>query len=137
MCHEMFDSEAVQNCQTMVSLQNEIHARSNQYGTLKEYLNYNSPLIHLNRIQVPVLFLHARDDPVIPEISVPHEFFGISEWCILLTTEYGGHCGFFKDFTPASWANERTIDFLKFIHKNGKMTSMSNGHGRSRAMTIF
>ena len=134
----VFDNEAVQKCQTMVSLQNEIHARCNDYETLKEYLNYNNPLIHLRRIKVPVLFIHAKDDPIVPEVAVPYEFFGISDWCVLLTTEQGGHCGFFKDFSPSSWADEQAVDFLKFIRKKWKPPSNNNNPGpRNRSMTIL
>ena len=138
---QLFDNEGVEKCQTMVSLQNEIHARCNDYETLKEYLNYNNPLTHLRHIEVPVLFIHAKDDPIVPEVAVPYEFFGISDWCIMLTTEQGGHCGFFKDSSPTSWADEQAVDFLKFIRKKWKAPPVNNNNlfpgARARSMTIL
>jgi len=132
---ETFGNINVNDCHTMVQLQNEIHARSNHYETLNEYLNYNSPLTHLNRIKVPVLFIQSKDDPVISQYSIPYEFFAISDSCVLVETEYGGHCGFFQDFFPSSWADETALDFLKFISKRNKLPMIKSA--RSRAMTIL
>ena len=112
---ETFGKVNVNDCHTMVELQNEIHARSNHYETLNEYLKYNSPLTHLNRIKVPVLFIQAKDDPVISQHSIPYEFFAMSEECILITTEHGGHCGFFQNIAPSSWADQTALD-LSLIH---------------------
>lgn len=140
---KLFDNEAVQKCHTMAALQNEIHARCNDYKTLQDYLNYNNPLTHLRRIQVPVLFIHSNDDPIVPEAAVPYEFFGITDWCILLTTEQGGHCGFFEGgLTPSSWADKQAVDFLKFIRKKWKKSQPSNNNNfypgpRARSMTVL
>ena len=136
----LFENDEVNDCHNIVQLQNEIHARSNAYQTLKDYLEYNSPLRHLNRIRVPVLFVQAKDDPVVPEPSIPYEFFAMSDSCVLVCTEHGGHCGFFEGLSPNSWSDEVAMDFLKIISRNRKLVTKPKTNGvmtRSRAMTIL
>ncbi|XP_057310905.1 protein ABHD15-like [Hydractinia symbiolongicarpus] len=119
---------------TIVDLQGEIHARSNHYDSIKTYLEYNNPLAYLNKVTVPILFIHAKDDPVIPDQCIPVPFFQISDCCMLLTTEYGGHCGFFQGTSPTSWADTVALEFLKSLQVNRNALSAEALY-RTRSMT--
>ena len=58
----------------------------------------------LSNIDLPTLIITSKDDPVIP-IS---DFYEIqpSAQVTLSIQEYGGHCGFIKDYKLNSWVNE-------------------------------
>ena len=119
----------------IVEVQEQIHARSNHYENLKQYLEYNNLLAYLNKVCAPLLFINSKDDPVTPDHCIPFPFFKISDYCILITTEYGGHCGFFERNKPRSWAGHVALDFLIFMLSNRNLISHSNGIMRNRSMT--
>ena len=127
--------EKAKESKNIVEVQGNIHARSNHYKNLKEYLEYNNTLAHLKKVNAPLLFINAKDDPITPDQCIPFPFFKISDYCILLTTEYGGHCGFFERIRPHSWSGGVALEFLKIILLNRRLIPQSNGFTRNRSLT--
>ncbi|MCI0491041.1 MAG: alpha/beta fold hydrolase [Blastocatellia bacterium] len=79
-----------------------------------DYYNRASALPLINRISVPTLILHAKDDPLIP--FTPFERREISENpnITLLATERGGHAGFISASADERfWAEAKAIEFIK------------------------
>ncbi|HTI95512.1 MAG TPA: alpha/beta hydrolase, partial [Rudaea sp.] len=75
------------------------------FGTLENYLDgYSIAGDRLAALAVPANILTAEDDPVIPVA-------GIRELTLAPSTElaivpHGGHCGFIRDFSLRSWAED-------------------------------
>jgi predicted alpha/beta-fold hydrolase len=47
-------------------------------------------------IRIPVLALHAKDDPIIANIAVPYEAFKKNPYIVMCATDIGGHIGYFE-----------------------------------------
>lgn len=79
--------------------------RHTDFGTLENYLDgYSIAGAKLADLAVPADILTAEDDPVIPVA-------GIRELKLAPSTEltivpHGGHCGFIRDFSLRSWAED-------------------------------
>jgi predicted alpha/beta-fold hydrolase len=85
--------------------------RHTSFADLYEYLDgYSVARDRLAGLDVPTRIITAEDDPVIPiddfyEISAPD--------CLTIeTTSYGGHCGYFSDFSMQSWVEERVAEVV-------------------------
>lgn len=71
---------------------------------------------HFKKISIPTTIIFANDDPVITPSdfehipSHPHVF--------LYRFRYGGHCGFFRDFSLSSWYEEMIARTLEQYEEN-------------------
>ena len=66
------------------------------YPTEHAYYRDASSVDAVFNIRVPVLALHAKDDPIIADIAVPYEAFKKSPYVIMCATDSGGHLGWFE-----------------------------------------
>ena len=63
------------------------------YCDVNAYVSRISPLEDLEEIGVPLLNLHARDDPLIDAASIPLNTVNFNPFVMFGLTDYGGHCG--------------------------------------------
>lgn len=67
----------------------------------------------VKNVSIPVLAMHARDDPIVSFLAVPREEFEKNENLVLALTNTGGHVGFFRgSFIPKRWFQVPCIEFL-------------------------
>jgi predicted alpha/beta-fold hydrolase len=68
----------------------------------------------LDRIRVPTLVLHSRDDPFLPRASVPERALASNPAITAVVMERGGHVGFVEGppWAPRFWAEEEAARFL-------------------------
>lgn len=96
--------------------------RHTNFGTLENYLDgYSIAEDRLKNLAVPTTILTAEDDPLIPV----EEFHALtlSSSTELKISPHGGHCGFIRNFSLHSWAEEFIIAKLE--------------HARSRSVLLF
>lgn len=56
-------------------------------------------------IHIPVLALHAEDDPVCTDLAVPYDMIEASPYVVLCSTSIGGHLGWFES-DGGRWSNK-------------------------------
>ncbi|XP_057309633.1 phospholipase ABHD3-like isoform X2 [Hydractinia symbiolongicarpus] len=66
------------------------------------YTESSLSLKPLEKIQIPMLFLNARDDPFAPEESIPLDAIKKNPNMAIILTDYGGHIGFVEGPTIRS-----------------------------------
>jgi predicted alpha/beta-fold hydrolase len=68
----------------------------------------------LDRIRVPTLVLHSRDDPFLPRAAVPERALASNPALVPVLLERGGHVGFVEGtpWAPRFWAEEEAARFL-------------------------
>ncbi len=99
---------------TLWEFDDKVTAPLHGFSGVHDYYSQSSSRQFLNKITVPTLLLHAKDDPfmtpdVIPE---PHE---LAECVTLEVTNAGGHLGFVIGTNPwrvRYWLDERVPEFL-------------------------
>jgi len=65
----------------------------------------------LENLCIPSVIIASMDDPIIPAKDLAHL---ASPDCLKIkTTQYGGHCGFLKNFYLHSWADRRIIELFQ------------------------
>jgi len=66
----------------------------------------------INNVKVPLLVLHAKDDPIAVHKSIPIEKLKKNPNIIYAETSRGGHLCWFTGFKPKRWYSMPTIEFL-------------------------
>ncbi|CAG8606148.1 10259_t:CDS:2, partial [Acaulospora morrowiae] len=83
---------------------------------------------YITKVRIPLLCLNAEDDPVCSMDWVPIDEIKYNPYCILATTYYGGHLGWFTGFwNPTRWyvkpLSEYCIAILEAKHPTKKSKS--------------
>ncbi|SDG21432.1 alpha/beta fold hydrolase [Dyella sp. 333MFSha] len=91
--------------QNMRDLTSSLVLRHTDFGSLEAYLDgYSVAGDRLMGLHVPATILTSRDDPVIP-VSAFHQL-RLPPNIELDISNYGGHCGFIRDFSMTSFTDD-------------------------------
>ena len=98
-------------------------SQNSSYSTLtwsnpknvEEYLEWNNPLRDVDDIAVPVLCINSLDDPTFDCKHIPYDLFQCCPNFLLVTTNHGGHCGFYERFSLHSWADCLCLDYVDAV----------------------
>ena len=96
------------------SFDDKITAPLHGFAGVEDYYTRSSSRQYLRSINVPVLLIHARDDPFMTEDVIPAED-ELSEYVQLELAQNGGHIGFVSGKAPGYpvyWLEQRIIEFL-------------------------
>ena len=66
------------------------------YKGTEEYCRAASIHQRIPNIKVPCLFMCSLDDPIVGSQSIDYDVFNSNENCVLATTKYGGHIGYYE-----------------------------------------
>lgn len=82
-----------------------------------DYYERSSSARFLERIRVPTLLLHARDDPFLPEDALPLATIRRNPCITAAFTPRGGHVGFLggQPWAPTFWAEQEAARFLAAV----------------------
>lgn len=93
----------------------EFEYRLHGFPTLEDYWERNSPLRDVDDVSVPVLCVTSLDDPMCSKSHIPFDLFRIYPNLFLVTTERGGHCGFWEGAWPRPWAHILSLDYIEAV----------------------
>jgi len=67
------------------------------YETVDEMYKQSSCSLFMDAITVPVVFINAQDDPIVPEplLSIPQQYVDSRDKSAFILTTHGGHLGFY------------------------------------------
>jgi hypothetical protein len=82
------------------------------FGTADRYYHTQSSRQFLERIRVPTLMLHAKDDPMVPYASYQHPAVGANPKVSLVALDYGGHLGFLAKGGERFWLDHALRDWM-------------------------
>lgn len=112
---EKLDVRAIRRARTWRQYDDAATAPLHGFADAAEYWAACSSGSFLSGIQRPTLLISARDDPFIPESSLPAGEIVHSDWLHAEFTERGGHVGFIAGtlpWRPTYWAERRAVEFL-------------------------
>eukprot|EP00656_Telonema_subtile_P007474 TRINITY_DN13507_c0_g1_i3.p2 TRINITY_DN13507_c0_g1~~TRINITY_DN13507_c0_g1_i3.p2 ORF type:complete len:317 (+),score=94.54 TRINITY_DN13507_c0_g1_i3:476-1426(+) len=71
----------------------------------------------MDRICVPTLLMHAKDDPVVPHHNLNWEKVFENKHIISVTTKRGGHVGWFEGVLPhgATWSDKMMLGYISSV----------------------
>jgi len=92
---DAFDIGKVRAAQTIGEFDNAYIAAIYRYKDQFDYYTQNGSKAWIPKIRVPVVSINAKDDPFIPEKTLPDPVKDVENAPVrLIYTQHGGHCGF-------------------------------------------
>lgn len=84
------------------------------FKNAEDYYARSSAQPYIEKIKVPALIIHAKDDPFMPENVLPDEA-SLPNNVSLEVSEHGGHVGFIGGtiLRPSYWLERRIVDFFE------------------------
>ncbi len=97
---------------SMRELTRSMVERHTAFGTLENYLDgYALTGARLAALDVPATILTAEDDPIIPVADF--RALTLAPQTELVIVPHGGHCGFIRDVSLRSWAEDFIVERLR------------------------
>ncbi|MFE8070039.1 alpha/beta fold hydrolase [Marinobacteraceae bacterium S3BR75-40.1] len=109
---DLMDMRVVSRIQGVRAMTDYFVRTHTDYAHYNEYLDgYAVTGDRLNTIAVPTWLIMAEDDPVNPATDLAR--IQGTEHLTVVRTQYGGHCGFFRNWRLQSWVDPFTVDCLQ------------------------
>ena len=129
----LVELDAVRRARTMREFDHIATAPLHGFAGAAEYYAACSSAPVLERIRVPTLILHSRDDPFLPPAALPERTFASNPSLTAVVLERGGHVGFLEGppWAPRFWAEEEAARFLAGELLGASPVAPSAPHGAS------
>ena len=88
-----------------------------------DYYERASALRVVDRIRIPALIIHAKDDPFIPFTQIERPEVGSNPNISVLATQHGGHVGFISadgEGESRFWAEATAVRFAELLRASGQ-----------------
>ena len=110
----VLDEAAIRKADSLYKFDNLVTAPLHGFATTEDYWTRASSKQWLRSVAIPTLVLNARNDPFVPDTSLP----GVSQASRAVTLEqpqYGGHAGFMAAPFPGrlDWLPMRLVEFMR------------------------
>jgi predicted alpha/beta-fold hydrolase len=121
----LFVLEHLDAVQTVYEFDDKFTAPLFGFGTADNYYATQSSNQFLDRIQVPALLVHAKDDPLVPFEVYNHPAFTRNPNLRLLAVEHGGHVGFISKTPPRFWLDRVLLEWMNEVRNKAAANFVS------------
>lgn len=90
----------------------ELTAKVFGYKTVGSYYRHASSIEKLLNVHVPLLVIHAKDDPIACDEAAPYDECQANPWTFMVATSGGGHIGWFE-WNGGRWFPKPIMAFFK------------------------
>lgn len=112
---------------TLPELDEAYTRRVHNFNSVSEMYAWSSCINYLNGIKAPMVFINARDDPIVPEplLEPIRNFSRNNDKTLYLEVAHGGHLGFYEGGlmypNPVTWLDRSLVALvggLAYAHAN-------------------
>jgi predicted alpha/beta-fold hydrolase len=109
-----YSLDSFAHIRSLIDFDNAYTAPAFGYSDAFDYYAKASSIGFLKDIALPVLVVHAQDDPFIPFEMFSHAAFRENPNLTLLAPRHGGHVAFVSRRPPRFWAEEQVLRFFNW-----------------------
>lgn len=123
---DLYPLDGLGNIKTIKDFDERYTSVANGFLNAADYYYRSSCIRVADRIRVPTLIIHAKDDPFIPLEPLLDNAFTNNPYLLLVQTEKGGHVAFVSAASGGEdrfWAENRVVEFCQL--SEAKLTSES------------
>ena len=115
---DLYDSTGLGRIRLIEQFDDRYVAPAFGFDGVRDYYARASSLPFIERIRIPTLIIHAKDDPFIPFSPLTDSSVTRNPYVLLIGTEQGGHLGFVSADSQDEdrfWAENRLVDFCVLL----------------------
>ena len=112
----LYDVSKLDSMKTIRDFDEQFISVANGFANAEDYYYQSSSIRVVPKIRIPVLIIHAEDDPFIPFAPLRDTMFTENPYLLLIQTVQGGHVAFIgaaETTEDRFWAENRVLDFCK------------------------
>ncbi|KAK6938507.1 Alpha/beta hydrolase fold-1 [Dillenia turbinata] len=114
--------EGIEKSRSIRDFDNHATRHVGKFETVDTYYRQCSSASYVGRVSVPLLCISALDDPVCTREAIPWDECRTNKNVILVTTQHGGHLGYFEGITASTmWWVRATHEFLHILYSSPYM----------------
>lgn len=108
------DLERIRAARSFPEFDDAATAPLHGFAGAADYYARSSSAAYLERIRIPTLLIHSKDDPFLPSEAIPSDAIEANPCLRAIITERGGHVGFVggSPWSPVFWAEREAARFL-------------------------
>uniref|UniRef100_A0A2M3ZDX9 Putative alpha/beta hydrolase n=1 Tax=Anopheles braziliensis TaxID=58242 RepID=A0A2M3ZDX9_9DIPT len=127
---------------TLPELDEAYTRRVHQFPTVKDMYSWSSSINYLTNIKRPMVFVNARDDPLVPEMLLEpvKQFAANHNQSLYIELQNGGHLGFYEGGliypNPVTWLDRALVSLIGGIvmSHNDLLVAKQTAHASSMAI---
>lgn len=105
------DVEQIRKGSYLFEFDRDLTAKVFGYATVGAYYRDSSSVDNLLKVRIPVLVVHAKDDPIAVDEAVPYDEVMANPYIFMTVTEGGGHLSWFE-WGGGRWFTKPIANFL-------------------------
>jgi len=113
---ELYDVKALDRIKTIRDFDERFTSLANGFANAADYYYRASSIRIVDKIRIPTLLIHSKDDPFIPFPPLVENVFSKNRYLLLVATSRGGHVAFVSAASETEdrfWAENRVVEFCK------------------------
>lgn len=113
---DLYDLSKLKSIRTIREFDENFTAVAHGFSGADEYYEKSSSIRLIDRIHIPTLIIHAKDDPFIPFAPLHSPALLANPYILFLATEHGGHVAFVGEEPNGEdrfWAENRAVEFCR------------------------
>jgi uncharacterized protein len=113
---ELYDVRKLNEVRTIRDFDERFTSLANGFANADDYYYQASCVRVVKQIRIPIMIIHAEDDPFIPFEPFRREAFVENPYLLLISTSRGGHVAFISaanENEDRFWAENRAIEFCQ------------------------
>lgn len=118
---DRYDISKLKSVRTIRDFDESFTAVAHGFSGADEYYQKSSSIRLIDRIRIPTLIIHAKDDPFIPFAPLQSPALAANPYILFVATERGGHVAFVgeePDGEDRFWAENRAVEFCKLANED-------------------
>ncbi len=113
---DRYDTSQIRSIRNLREFDDRYTSRAHGFAGAADYYNRASSIRVVDRIRVPTLIIHGKDDPFIPFAPLADPRIAANPYILLVAPPQGGHVAFVatgSDGEDRFWAENRVVEFCK------------------------
>lgn len=117
----LYDPAKLARVQSIRDFDEEFTSVANGFRDANDYYSRSSSTRVVEKIRIPTLLIHSKDDPFIPFDPMRQSAFSDNPFLLLIATDRGGHVAFISaekgQDEDRFWAENRALEFCKMAEE--------------------
>ena len=129
---ELFPLDALDRIRSVFDFDDLLTAPAFGFGNAPNYYDTQSAIRFVDRIRIPTLLIHAKDDPLVPFEIYSHPAIAGNPWIELASVDHGGHLGFLSSGSGYRfWLDHTLMDWIELRNKSARVCVSSSRQSSS------
>jgi len=136
---EWLDKDLLRTVSSVDEFDENFSIKAYGFNSVEEYYYVSSCFHNLHKVKIPLLVIHAADDPVAPISVVPVERLKSNPNIVTAITQHGGHSGWLEGMNPfnrPAWIDRVACEWIDTMIMHGPPSPIKKAQAKRAAEAL-